>query len=175
MLGILSPLSIGAAATAVSSVADAIPTPGEFAAVFQRAGGRPGNHQDTTAASDAQDAAKASAPTATSRTELRRLVRDVEKSLARLFGRADVDASKTIRLTVDRAGKVNANSDHPDAAKIDALLAGDEQLSAAIAQALRSINAATAPELLADVSSKGASVGEPALVFFDGSLTAALA
>lgn len=175
MLSVLTPLSIGAAATALSSVADAIPTPGEFAAAFQRAGASNGAKHDENAASEIDAAAKTNAPLAMSRTELRRLFRDVEKSLARLFAREDVDTSKAVRLKLDGAGGVRANSDHPDAAKIDALLAGDKQLSAAIAQALRSINASTAPELLADIAPSGASVGEPALAFLDGALTATLA
>jgi hypothetical protein len=175
MLSVLTPLSIGAAASALSSVADAIPTPGDFAAALQRAGG-PGQASAAADSADKQPSenAVASVTPIGSRSELRRLIHDIEKSLAKLLGRRDVDMSKAIRLKLDGAGGVKANADHPDAAAIDELLAGDTNLSAALTQALKSINSSTLPELLGGMSSGGASVGEPTLTMLDGSLTPSL-
>jgi hypothetical protein len=175
MFSVLTPLSIGAAASALSSVADAIPTPGDFAAALQRAGG-PGQANAPADLADKQppeNAVPGIAPIG-SRSELRRLIHDIEKSLAKLLARREVDMSKAIRLKLDGAGRVKANADHPDAAAIDELLAGDENLSAALTQALKSINSATSPELLGGMSAGGASVGEPTLTMFDGALTPSL-
>ncbi len=175
MLSALTPLSIGAAASALSSVADAIPTPSDFAAALQRAGGQ-GQAAASGNTSDKQTSENAVAGVAAigSRTELRRLIHDIEKSLAKLLGRRDVDMSKAIRLKLDGAGGVKANADHPNAAAIDELLAGDKNLTAALTQALKSINSATSPELLGGMSPGGASVGEPMLTLLDGSLTPSL-
>lgn len=175
MLSALTPLSIGAAASALSSVAGAIPTPSDFAAALQRAAG-PGQASAAADTADKQSPENAIAgiEPVGSRTELRRLIHDIEKSLAKLLGRRDVDMSKAIRLKLDGAGGVKANADHPHAAAIDELLAGDKNLSAALTQALKSINSVTSPELLGGLSSGGASVGEPTLTLLDGSLTPSL-
>ncbi len=172
MLSAISPLAFGAAATALSSVAEAIPTPGEFASAFRLAGDAQGQAAGIDgSATDDRNGAVAHV----SRTELRRMIRDVEKSLGKLPGLHDIDTTKAIRLKLDASGNVRAADDHPDAAKINAMLAADENLSAAIGKVLRSINAATSPELLGDVSSGGASFGEPTLTFLDGRLTPSLA
>jgi hypothetical protein len=169
MLSVLTPLSIGAAASAISSVASAIPTPGEFAAALSRAGGK------DESAKDADDVAPPEGATANSPSELRQLLRDIEKSLAKLLGRHAVDDSKPVRLKLDGQDGVQVEGSHADAAKINELLASDPQLSASIAKTLRSINAATSPELIGAVSSGGASIGEPTLTLIDGTLTASLA
>ncbi|MEX2186759.1 MAG: hypothetical protein WD875_08200 [Pirellulales bacterium] len=167
MLGAISPLTLGAAATALSSVADAIPTPGDFAAALRRASG--GDDADASQSSTEKTATPAT------RTEFRQLVHGIERSLGKLPGIHDIDSSRPIRLKLDADGHVRAEGDHPDAAKINAMLAADDDLSAAIEQVLRSINAATSPELLADMSTGGASVGEPTLTYLDGRLTPSLA
>jgi hypothetical protein len=166
MLSAISPLALGAAATAVAAVADAIPTPGDFAAALKRAGG-----EEAPLSRPAAVAADAT-PT---RTEFRRLVRDVERSLGRLPGIHEIDSSRPIRLKLDAAGNVRADDDHPDAAKINAMLAADEDLAAALEEVLRSVNVATSPELLGDLGSGGTNVGEPTLTYLDGVLTPSLA
>lgn len=174
MLGAISPLTLGAAATALSSAVDAIPTPGEFASALRLAGGdkSANSASSSDSASDATQPA-ATTPAATTRADLRRMIRHVERSLGRLPGLHDIDTTRPIRLKLDADGAVRAADDHPDAAKINALLAADKDLAAAIANVLRSINATTSPELLGKTSG-GASIGEPTLTYLDGTLTPSL-
>jgi hypothetical protein len=172
MLSLLTPLSIGAAASAISSVAGAIPTPGDFAAVLSRAGDKGESAKGADAVTPPDTIATT---TADSPDELRRLLRDIEKSLAKMLGSNNVDATKPVRLKLVGQDSVQVDGTHPDAAKINELLSGDKELSASIAKALRSINAATSPELIGMMSASGAQVGEPALTFVDGTLSASLA
>jgi hypothetical protein len=171
MLSLLTPLSIGAAASAVSSVAGAIPTPGDFATALSRASdkGESAKGADAVTPPDAIATATAKSP-----DELRRLLRDIEKSLAKMLGRNSVDNAKPVRLKLAGQDGVQVDGTHPDAAKINELLSGDKELSASIAKALRSINAATSPELMGVMSAGGARVGEPTLTLVDGMLSASL-
>lgn len=133
----ISPLTLGAAATAAASVAQVIPTPGDFLSALQRATGAGAAPASAAANASATSPTTVTKPTAEARREARDTMHRIERALARFLGRNGIDDAESIELSADETGRIKVGSSRGDAKQIEALLAGDREITGLINEGLK--------------------------------------
>jgi hypothetical protein len=155
MFPLAAPLAIGGAA-AVPRVLGAVPTPGEFVGALRDVVGRVvGSGQGHASPVNSHDAQKQeqlrrltasessalSTPNAVDalRQKSQDALASLHRLLAELFSAGGVDWSRDVRLSPDDRGRVTVTGDHPDAAKIEQLIAQSPQAQTKMAAAVTSL------------------------------------
>jgi hypothetical protein len=134
----ITPLTLGAAATAAASIAQVIPSPNDFLSAFHRATG--GNASQATAT------VKPAAPPAVtpeSRQNARDTLQQIERDLSRLLSRNGLDASQPLELRAGEGGRIKVTCGGADAKpgtpakQIEDLIASDSEITKLIQRGLQ--------------------------------------